>query len=720
MNTEIKVCLEGTADYQKLCEALESHFIGEESYRDYFLDFPSLQLTECGSALRLRVACEKPDSVASPCAPAPAPVHAPFSLQQQQYQGQEGQQESATQDYTSSYEAYLNSWPSTSALDERLQQRQTAGLQGSQQGTGEWAPEALPQSTRGVLAGATGKLVFKQRNTVEMGHQMNFVVEDKAVPANVVMELLAGRTNPFEVLQAYAAQSGGGEESPAARIVERLQRLADAEAAAAAENLEHHQQQRNHNNNNNSASSNADSDRYFSQLRFASGAASAGPTQTGHAPCDLISMGSYTTTRRTFRYLERRGGGGASSSSSALLLLAPSVEEDTAIRDALRIRVDRTMYPFGEKYEVEVPQIDIPLDDVMEELRHFFGALQLHYQPGSEGKYHRFITGMKNLHVRPVDVQDVKLRLSTVHGYHEVRRNLESIATEVTTAERAHGVSNTELQPGGGPGGEAEPQCVQEWQDNFFFDGPGEPLEAQRCFLRLRRSRFGHTSGAKYKLVLKEKQTFSNGQQASRTSKTDVSEDVAQQLLRAPGAFLATQHEFNSVANTLWCAFGLRDLRLTAQFTTERLSVPWASSRAQVPTDHGVTASQLPPGVAFVRPLRLHLDRSQYTVRSAHPLSALVTMTQQQQPVEANPETGEYVFELYELEVADLLPETPPAAVMEELTDVLSRMGVEWSTGVQSKLQQYRALVEAANTVNAEGAAYNINRGFSQYKNAQS
>lgn len=842
MQLEIKMLLSDTSDYHRLTGALNPLFVSEESYVDYFFDFRSGALTEESSVLRLRVPCVKPASLASPTntAPAAAAVAAAPAFTN----GGEGcsiaSQRAAAAAGMQNEHIHLSQQPPSYQYSNRanVTATQAARLDDFSSGGGGGGDGLSGKQQQQPY----GKLIFKQKNTVQKGHQMNFVVEDKRVPPEVVARLTAGQESPFDVLFAYAQfqescqqqqqAAAGSAISAIGRIVDRLQYTAQRlQENAGGSNLNVSQDSGNSNTNDSMNGSNhggggvgrggddlnmsqeaEESNRYYGNMRYASATASQ-PRPPGEQAerrrsirCDLVPMGSYSSIRKLYRYLQPRQarrvaaaaavsasasvasvntGGGGSAAALAMMAggldgapLTAEEQQELEWRGRLCIRVDKTLYPFGEKYELEVPSIDDGglIDDIAAELCKFLTSLQVKFMLGSEGKYARFICGIRSLQAFPTSVQDVKLRLTNANGFKEVKANLERLMGSSSLSsssflslsgggggESKRSIANLDLDTSGTQGQDVNDALLAytgstEQLENFFFDGLNGELASQRCYLRLRRV----NQSGRYMLVLKEDNTFTDGAQMNQTSKMALSEDVALALMEQPGSWLLEQHEHNAVAHAVWSYFGLRTLLPTAYFTTERITVPWWNARAQRATVRKPTSassssipattapgaflqqqqqqsyhstssgsgglglftqadsftqlhSHLSPhqggGVLVVPPLLIHLDRSNYRIpvtnksrQQRTPFSQFTLASQQQQQQHASSGGGgggagatpEAFYELYEMEVTNVAT-AAPSTVIEELTAVLDGMGVEWQTGIQSKLDQYYTLVRTVN-----------------------
>ncbi|AYU78160.1 hypothetical protein, conserved [Leishmania donovani] len=743
MQIEVKLSLEDAESYQRTLNTLANHHLKDECYYDLFFDFPYPALQERSSVLRLRVPCDPASVYARSAASAPSASA-----------GGNG-----NYDPEAEYEALLR------ACRGEVPPGFGAAAGSSTFGCAH-AATVIPQtggsgrSDHGLplpifIPGAAGKLILKQKNTVEHGHQMSFVVEDAQVPAAVVEALVrlvpdslfttgvvpastatdGGASNIFTVLSAYAQQrphsDDGAGDSAIVRILSHLSAIARAYAPS-----------------NDAGASAADpdsSDAHFTQVRFA-----AMGTHTAYTQQQLAT--SQRTLSKEGGKLEDGGGAGAVAvvpqleavagfmtlrkvfSYAPLIALQQGLvtaleltESEREFREGLRVRVDASyLLPGLTIYELEVPKCGVAVDDVATEVGNFLRQLAVPFHMGSESKFSRYTQYLAATREAERDANDVKLRLTNVNGYEEVRRNLQQLLVSTSTAtaqssqDRRH-LSNTEVNPVEGEEAGADDTWwhtnpngyLQETNEDFFFDSPEQTLRRGKSFLRLRKQLHSN----KYLLTLKAHQVFSGGQQNSLSSKVDVSEVVARALIDNPTQFLHEYAERFAVVKTMWKEFGVRELCRTATFTTERLTVPWWAAQAQQSTlqrswaagtasalakqsqptytstsyylsqqeqqhrGYG-TAGKLPP----VPPLIIHLDRTLYKL-PADAQAPRIPFTQCRS-------RGDRQCETYEIEVTNIVAPTEPKDVVAELTTVLNGLGVEWTVGVRSKLEQYFSLMD--------------------------
>ncbi|KAG5480877.1 hypothetical protein LSCM4_06445 [Leishmania orientalis] len=741
MQIEVKLSLENAESYQRTVHTLANHHLKDECYYDIFFDFPYTALLERSSVLRLRVPCD------------PASVYArPATSATSASAGSNG-----NYDPEAEYEALLRACRGDATRDIGAaagssgsvcvhEMAATPGV-GGDEGCGHGLPHPV------FTPGAFGKLILKQKNTVEQGHQMSFVVEDPLVPPAVVEALVRlvpeslfttgvvttstatddGPSDVFGVLSVYAQQhpcsDDGTGESAIVRILSQLSVIACAYAPANGAGV--------------LAADAESSDKHFTQVRFAAMGTRTAYTQQrlatsqqasstkngtweekGEAGSPVVvpqlqAVAGFMTLRKVFAYAP------VVALQLGSLKAIELTESEREFREGLRVRLDASyLLPGLTIYELEVPKCGVAVDDVATEVGNFLRQLAVSFHMGSESKFARYTQYLAATREAEQDANDVKLRLTSVSGYEEVRRNLQQLilpasATNAQSSQDRRYVSNTEVNPVDGeeagddgmwwhtnPNG-----YLQETNEDFFFDSPEQTLRRGKSFLRLRKRQHAN----KYLLVLKAHQVFSGGQQNSLSSKVEVPEVVARALIDNPTHFLHEYAEHFALVRIVWKEFGVRELCRTASFTTERLTVPWWASRVQQSTlqrswaggasatlaqqsqsiytsnsyylsqqqqqGYGAASKPLP-----VPPLLIHLDKTLYKL----PANAQAPRI----PFSQCRSWGERQCETYEMEVTNIVAPTESKDVVAELTMVLNGLGVEWTVGVRSKLEQYFSLMD--------------------------
>ena len=122
----------------------------------------------------------------------------------------------------------------------------------------------------------------------------------------------------------------------------------------------------------------------------------------------------------------------------------------------LTLHLDRTVYPFGESFEIEVPNITVPVQDVINELSAVLNGLQIHFRMGEESKFQHFVRGVRELKGCALLEQQVKVVLFSLGDY-----------------EAAENCLRPNFQ-------------ARNSQANFYFDGLDDELSHKDAFLRVR------------------------------------------------------------------------------------------------------------------------------------------------------------------------------------------------------------------------------------------
>jgi adenylate cyclase class IV len=777
MQIEVKLSIDNAEGFERAMHTLSSHHIKEECYYDFFFDFSFRALQERDSVLRLRVPCELQSGAEATAASVVSHTNCPISAAGDVKSGG-----GSNYDPEAEYEAFLRVC--------RGQGKDNSGVAAAQGGVDGETPLPLPPTSVAsgaagaagaawqrslprptLIAGASGKLFLKQKNTVQEGHQMNFVAEDADVPADVVEALVrlvpeslfttgmvsvpgqrasdTKATNAFSVLTEYAQRRPSSENSAISRIMAHLYNVARAYTPAERTGFV----------GKRARSGSQESDAHFTQVRFSSMGARTTYTQKQRATCALAEeeedqqqqqqrksgssgiavsqglrlevVGGFLTRRRIHHYI---------GIHQALGEDAPGSPREAELQEALRVRLDTSLLlPGLAIYELEVPKCGVAVEDVKEEVCLFLNKLGVHYHPASESKYARYVHYLAATRDEERDAMDVKLRLTNVNGYEEVRRNLQQLikpcesgdtgALAGASAEAPRGssekryMSNTEVDDEDGNDSDTWWQTnpdgyLQEKNEDFFFDSPEGTLRRGQTFLRLRKQHHLH----KYILALKAHQVFRGGEQTSISSELNLSEVVAHELIDNPTQFLRDHCDKFPLMKTIWDEFEVRELLRTVNFTTDRLTVPWWAAKSQVSTlqrswaDVPANGTALPPqstpiytSRSFllsqrqqrqeqkehqkdaqpppVAPLLIHLDKTLYEV----PPKAKVTRV----PFSQDRPWVDRQCATYEIEVTNIESCTEPKEVIRELTEWLNGIGVEWTIGVRSKLEQYFALIEA-------------------------
>jgi adenylate cyclase class IV len=212
----------------------------------------------------------------------------------------------------------------------------------------------------------------------------------------------------------------------------------------------------------------------------------------------------------------------------------------------LLMHIDKTIYPFGDRFEVEVPNITVPVHDVAAEVAAFLASNGVSYEFAEESKFQRFVHGMQATKSSSHMVQDVKVVLDNLEGVQRVSENLEPFLLS------------------------------EKQQDNTFYDGFDDELAARGAFFRLRHE----LNGNRFAAVLKEHQDVDSGSQVNWTQELELSPDVAHTILHDPTGFLSLAAS-NTLAQSLKEKFGMTRLRSIGSFSTVRRVYAWENATSQ-------------------------------------------------------------------------------------------------------------------------------------------
>lgn len=237
----------------------------------------------------------------------------------------------------------------------------------------------------------------------------------------------------------------------------------------------------------------------------------------------LENVGSFTTLRSVFQF--------------------PQCTE----QKGLKMHVDKTLYPFGERFEVEVSGIEVPVHDVVNDVSQFLNTAGAVFEFAEESKFQRFVHGVQAARATSHMVQEVKVVLAGADDLVRVYNALEN-----------------------------QGLLSEQRQENFFYDGFDDELAARGAFFRLRR-----VHDHQFFAVLKEHQDVDEGSQVNWTQEVELSPDVAHLLMADPSAFVRDFVDTHAIANALVTKFGVRRLRSIGGFATYRRTYAWPGSQSQ-------------------------------------------------------------------------------------------------------------------------------------------
>jgi adenylate cyclase class IV len=196
--------------------------------------------------------------------------------------------------------------------------------------------------------------------------------------------------------------------------------------------------------------------------------------------------------------------------------------------EPLKLNADRTTYPFGEGYEIEVPCSDaVMIDEVLEGLRRLISSAGIADDAvalGGSSKFQQYAAGMANMNAASSSHMRVeaKLLLPGINAYERVLARL--IASHIRT----------------------------DTQRNIFFDTAQGELSRAGAYLRLRA-----TDNARYTITIKEHSDVVEGSGLSWVQEEDVPSDVAEALMNNSDLRPLMQLRSSTVASALAQRFNI-------------------------------------------------------------------------------------------------------------------------------------------------------------------
>lgn len=245
------------------------------------------------------------------------------------------------------------------------------------------------------------------------------------------------------------------------------------------------------------------------------------------AQLELTVVGGFDNTRKIFEWC-----------------VDPSAEP-------LRLHMDRTTYPFGEGYEIEVPcNSSHCVEDIigaLSQLLASFGVPDDCVQLGTRSKFQTYSEGMSRVNSNAVAHMNVeaKVMLANVTAYERVLARL--ISNHLSTKE----------------------------QHNHFYDGAEGQLSVAGAYLRLRES------DGEYSVTMKQHSEVDAGSGISWQQEDKIAADVATAILKREDAHPLIQLRTSAVGDALAHRFNVGDgrLRCIGGFSNRRSVFAWPEAR---------------------------------------------------------------------------------------------------------------------------------------------
>lgn len=183
---------------------------------------------------------------------------------------------------------------------------------------------------------------------------------------------------------------------------------------------------------------------------------------------------------------------------------------DCQSQSGLKLRIDHTTYAFGERFEVEVPDISVPVQDVVDELGAKMEKLGAAFVLGHETKWQVCQAALASESVKKNMAVAAKIELATLQDYETVRRSL-----------------------GGQPAESEFDEPFGELQENYFFDDMNFTLRRRNIVFRLRV--VPHTGKAF--VTIKENEPVNGGSAVSWMQQEEVPRELVESTLQDPTNF---------------------------------------------------------------------------------------------------------------------------------------------------------------------------------------
>eukprot|EP00758_Cryptobia_borreli_P004187 Tbor_TRINITY_DN4233_c0_g1::TRINITY_DN4233_c0_g1_i2::g.23935::m.23935 len=217
-------------------------------------------------------------------------------------------------------------------------------------------------------------------------------------------------------------------------------------------------------------------------------------------------------------------------------------------QSGLHIHLDHTVFPFGERYELEVPNISVPVQDVLEEVIQVLDSLKVGYSMGHDTKFQQLANGRRAASAEAHMLNEAKIVLLN-------RDALETVSHSI------QGGYLTEVE-----------------HHDYFFDGPKMELMSRNAYFRVRVIMQRATEGVTVVGMLKEHHGIEDGSAMCWAQEVQLSQSVFSEMMRFPSCFLDS---VNSICLTLKSKFGLNSLREIGAFRNIRRKYAWTTAKSQ-------------------------------------------------------------------------------------------------------------------------------------------
>ena len=237
----------------------------------------------------------------------------------------------------------------------------------------------------------------------------------------------------------------------------------------------------------------------------------------------LMRIGEISTKRMTFKW------GNCSS------------------QPGLTIRADQTTFPFGDRFELEVPHITVPVHDVLDELNRVLTGLGVQATLAKESKFQQLRSGVRAAAAKSHMVVEAKVELASEKDYEVVRNSL--LPNAQTSAEH----------------------------ENWFFDSEDNALSRRGAMCRVRIDRAKGLCVA----TIKEHADVTDGSSLCWAQEEAIPLGIGERLKQNPATFFDSSLENNNVVQSLKSKYGMTSLSFVGGFSTNRQTFLWAACQSQ-------------------------------------------------------------------------------------------------------------------------------------------
>jgi uncharacterized protein YjbK len=358
---------------------------------------------------------------------------------------------------------------------------------------------------------------------------------------------------------------------------------------------------------------------------------------------------------------------------------------DCHAQPGLELRLDHTTYSFGERYEVEVADISVPVQDVVDELGERLDKLGARYSLGHETKWQVLMAAKDSAKVKNKMAVAAKVELQTAGDFATVRTSL-----------------------GGLPPDSENDEPFGELQENYFFDTADHALRRRNIVFRLRVL----PQKNKAFVTIKENEPVTGGSAVSWLQEEAIPVEVVEATIKDPLAFFL--HPSSAAEKIQTMLMPSNDVNSLSQRSQSKLQQSQKSQDQQQEDSENVnpppsTPQKAKPGACV--PSQDNFPPLVFVGYYRNRRESFVWPGCECQPgLTINLDRTKYPFgERFEVEVPGIT--VPVHDVVGELEQILTRLDVRFRPSTADKMQ---ILLNGVNQSRASGIPpqlYGLNAG---------